>query len=180
MARGRGRVTSTQIRNQLNRCAAGLQSDWTVSLNPEISHPRVYDDRTNFAVIKEAEWYGSYIIYSPDWHQRSQTGGSRIQYIGKGWIDARLRAHLNRKRKLRALSKRIELKFVAVSWAELGMQDENAAWLCEQILLLEHRAVFGDLPQSNQRGPSKEVTNWRSVLRWSRPGPRALMTRYGG
>ena len=172
-------VASEQIRAQLKRAAEGRDVDWTVQLNPEVSRPRIYDDATNFAAIKDDEWYGSYIIYSRDWHQKRWIGTSRIQYIGKGWIDARLQSHLKSKKQLRALSKKFELKFVAISWAELQMQDMDAAWLCEQVLLLEHRSVFGDLPHFNTQGPSREVTKWRRVLRWSAPGPRAIMTRYG-
>lgn len=173
-------VTSRQIRTQLRRAAAGEMPDWTVSLKPELSRPRIYDEATDFEGIGLEGWHGAYIIYAPRVPRGINTGPSRIVYIGKGWVDARGVAHLKQKPGMRRLARNVGLKFVAVSWNEMTSRDENSAWLCEQILLREHERRYGDLPKFNVQGSSSEVESWRRVIRWSNPGPVALLSRYGG
>lgn len=170
---------SKQIRVQLKRAANGSHMNWTVDLNPYISRPRIYNPNTDFYSIRNEGWYGCYVIYASDPELHLRTGPSRIVYIGKGHIDKRIQSHLNEKPELQKLAGKTTLKFVAIAWGDLVDPDSPAAWLCEQILLHEHRAMFNDLPKFNIQGPTSDITAWRRALRWSKPGPRAILARYG-
>jgi len=170
---------SELIRAQLKRAANGQTMNWTVDLKPNLTRPRIYDPLTNFDAIRNDGWYGCYVIFAADPIHKAHTGSSRIVYIGKGQIDARIRSHLTTKPELLRLSNSIQLKFVAVTWGDLVEPDSPAAWLCEQILLHEHKALFDSLPLFNKQGPTSDVSAWRRALRWSNPGPKAILKRYG-
>ncbi len=171
--------SSELIRAQLRRAVRGLPMNWTVNLKPILSRPRIYNPYTDFSAIREKEWYGCYVIYAPDPLPRAQEGASRIVYIGKGQIDVRIRQHLKTKPELLRLAHSIQLKFVVITWGGLAEPDSPAAWLCEQILLHEHKSMFNSLPKFNKQGPTSEITAWRRALRWSKPGPKAILARYG-
>jgi hypothetical protein len=171
--------SSELVRAQLKRAAAGLPMNWTVKLKPSLSRPRIYDPYTDFNAIRNDGWYGCYVIYAPDPQPKASTGPSRIVYIGKGQIDVRIRSHLTTKPELLRLSHKIGLKFVAITWGDIVEPDSPAAWLCEQILLHEHKSMFNSLPKFNKQGPTSEIIAWRRALRWSKPGPKAILTRYG-
>jgi len=171
--------SSNQIRKQLIRSAKGLPIYWTVNLQPIVSRPRIYDMATDFDAVRDDGWYGCYIIYADNPPRCANTGPSRIVYIGKGRIDARIRSHLATKPALLRMANNIGLKFVAMSWGDLVDPDSPAAWLCEQILLFEHEYMFDGLPKFNVQGPTSEICAWRRVLRWSRLGPKAILARFG-
>lgn len=172
-------VSSAQIRKQLIKAADKLYVDWTIDLNLHFSKPRIYDLATDFNAIREDGWYGCYVIYATDPPRNARIGPSRIQYIGKGRIDARIKSHLSTKPGLRRMTDTIGLKFVAMAWGSLVEPDSPAAWLCEQILLYEHQVMFDGLPKFNKQGPTSEIYAWRRVLRWANPGPKATLARYG-
>lgn len=171
--------SSELIQEQLKRAAAGKPLNWKVNLQPFLSRPRIYDPYTDFSAIRNDGWYGCYVIYASDAVPVVKTGPSRIVYIGKGQIDTRIRSHLKEKPELLRLSHKISLKFVAITWGDLVEPDSPAAWLCEQILLHEHTKLFGDIPKFNKQGPTSNVGSWRRALLWSKPGPKAILTRYG-
>lgn len=134
------------------------------------SRPRLYDEATDFADLEG--FFGVYLIYATDWPQGTLLGASRIQYIGRGNLGARLRKHLA-KVGLRRLSRQAELKFVGF-WVD----DEDFEFVFEAILLNEHEAVFEALPRFNQVHGSKTMLGWRRVIRMS-PGPRGVLSHYG-
>lgn len=173
-------VTGRGLRTAVERATESHDVPWTVTIRHEASAPRIYDESTNFDSVADEGWFGCYIIYATQRSRTNNLGPSRIQYIGKGWVDSRGKAHLRNKPTLRRLSQTVDLKFVTISWAGLNVVDSHAAWVCEQILLLEHEFQFGDIPHFNRQRASSRVESWRRVIRWSSRGPVALLRRYGG
>lgn len=170
-------VTGKQLCRLMANASAGHDTDVVVSVSTTMSRPRLYDEATDFATVADDGWFGCYIIYMTCCDDGF--GPSRIQYIGKGWMDQRGKSHLNEKRSLRLLSREHELKYVLMSWLDLDYHDDDGAWLCEQIMLQEHIDLFGGLPKYNKAPPTSDVAAWRRVLRWTSPGTRALLNRYG-
>lgn len=148
----------------------GQTPPFTVTPLFEKAHPRLYDDATDFGDLSGL--YGVYLIYASRWPRAVRLGASRIQYIGRGHLGSRLRSHLE-KVGLARLARSAELKFVAFQ-----VDDEPSEFVFESILLNEHEALFGKLPQFNKAHGSASMLGWRTVLRMS-PGPRAVLTHYG-
>jgi len=173
-------ITGHGLRIAVARATEGHDVPWTMTIRHEASAPRIYDEFTNFDSVADEGWFGCYIIYATQRSRTHNLGPSRIQYLGQGWVNSRGKAHLHEKPALRQLSRTIELKFVTIFWAGLDVVDSHAAWVCEQILLLEHESQFDDKPCFNTQRANSRVEIWHRVIRWSSPGPVALLHRYGG
>ena len=163
-------VGGVKVRRMIQDAKDGYPPPHTVTPLFAKTRPRLYDDATDFGDLTEQ--YGVYLIYASQWPRGSRLGASRIQYIGRGHLGRRLRSHLN-KVGLARLSRSAELKFVAFM-----VEDEQAEFIFESILLNEHEALFDGLPRFNKAHGSTTMLGWRTVLRMS-PGPRAILRRYG-
>lgn len=164
-------MTGKTVRRMIEAATAGALPDELVEPRLERSHPRLYDEATDFADL--AGFFGLYLIYATQRPRGVTLGASRIQYIGRGDLGTRLPAHLAKVGLVR-LSRQAELKFIGY-WVD----DEDFEFVFESILLNEHEAMFGALPRFNRVRGSETVLGWRRVIRMS-PGPRAILTRYGG
>lgn len=164
-------MTGKMVRRMIVAATGGIVSSQLVEPRLVRSHPRLYDEATDFADLEG--FFGVYLIYATRRPRGAHPGASRIQYIGRGHLGARLRAHLAKKG-LVSLSRQAELKFIGF-WVD----DQDFEFVFESILLNEHIQVFGALPRFNRVPGSKTMLGWRRVIRMS-PGPRAILSQYGG
>ena len=165
-------MTGKQVRKLVERASKGATGLQKAEFEPGMNQPRLYGADRDFS--DNAYEYGVYIVYARNPKRGVNLGPSRIQYIGRGHIGARLRTHLREKEALRRLARRMELKYV---WMDCA--DADGEFVTESILLNEHIREFGALPRFNKQRGSSTMRGWRKVLIW-RPGPVALLRRYGG
>jgi len=167
------RVTPKRIRRLIAKAAQGERElSRRVKFPLKFGNPRLYDDWTDFDHVRDDS--GVYIIYCPERRRTPKTRDSRILYIGRGWIGDELKHH---KRTKRALDKFASEHTVKYTYCPLF--DDDAEFVVEGILLIEHDYLFGDLPYFNIRHGSRTLHGWHDVISMQ-PGPKRILNKYGG
>jgi len=167
------KLTFGKIRKLIAKASAGdRELSRRIRFPIKFSNPRLYDDWTDFDHVRDES--GVYIIYCCERRRTPKTRGSRILYIGRGWIGQELKHHKTTKRALDSFAREHTVKY-----AYCSLLDVDAEFIVEGILLLEHDYVFGDLPYFNTNHGSRTLYGWHDVISMQ-PGPKRILNKYGG
>ena len=166
------RLTPRKIRKLIANATDGHRElSGRVKFPVKLRNPRLYDDYTDFDDVKDES--GVYIIYCRERRPTPKTRGSRILYVGRGWVGGRLLWHKLNKRGLAKFAREHTVKF-----AFCPLDDEDLEFILEGILLNEHDRIFECLPYYNKNRGSKTLLRWHDVLALT-PGPMAILNKYG-